>query len=310
MLSTARLPAAGERVLVIAPHPDDEALGVGGLIHSARRAGADVTIGFLTSGDGFPLAAASTLRRLPVPVVMRRFAAIREAEATAAAETLGVAASGVRFLGYPDRGLAPMWGRRDRQTAFYRSPYTRATHTDGRHGPVSTFCAAALVLELGALLQSVRPLFLYVPDPLDDHPDHWAGAAFVHCAVASLPRGVRPEVMRSYLIHRGPWPPSRGDTLEPPASLATSALSFETMALDGAAQEAKASALRAHRSQHRWCGGFLRRFLRSNELLVNRREYEVLLAWTPPAAPEPGRDRAGQSVRGVVAATAESLRRR
>ncbi|MEU3018074.1 MULTISPECIES: PIG-L family deacetylase [unclassified Nocardiopsis] len=40
-----------ERLLVFSPHPDDETLGCGGLMHKAKRAGAEVFVQFLTVGD-------------------------------------------------------------------------------------------------------------------------------------------------------------------------------------------------------------------------------------------------------------------
>ena len=42
------------RLLVIAPHPDDEALGAAGLIQRVRARGGSVRVVLLTSGDGFP----------------------------------------------------------------------------------------------------------------------------------------------------------------------------------------------------------------------------------------------------------------
>jgi LmbE family N-acetylglucosaminyl deacetylase len=40
-----------ERILVFAPHPDDETLGCGGLMSKAKAAGAEVFVQFLTVGD-------------------------------------------------------------------------------------------------------------------------------------------------------------------------------------------------------------------------------------------------------------------
>ncbi len=40
-----------QRLLVLSPHPDDEILGCGGLIHKAKAAGAEVFIQFLTVGN-------------------------------------------------------------------------------------------------------------------------------------------------------------------------------------------------------------------------------------------------------------------
>src|ERR1043165_4071125 len=44
---------ANDTVLVVAPHPDDESLCCGGLIHAARSAGARVAIVWITLGDAF-----------------------------------------------------------------------------------------------------------------------------------------------------------------------------------------------------------------------------------------------------------------
>ena len=39
-----------QRILILSPHPDDEILGCGGLIHKAKAAGAEVFVQFLTVG--------------------------------------------------------------------------------------------------------------------------------------------------------------------------------------------------------------------------------------------------------------------
>jgi LmbE family N-acetylglucosaminyl deacetylase len=82
-----------EAVLVVAPHPDDEAIGCGGMICLHRQRGDPVRVVFLTSGE----------RGLAGPsdeVVC----SIREAEAREAAAVLGV--TGLDFLRLPDLGVA------------------------------------------------------------------------------------------------------------------------------------------------------------------------------------------------------------
>src|SRR5262245_29481661 len=44
---------SGERLLVIAPHPDDETIGAGGLIQRVVAKGGSVRVVLLTAGDGY-----------------------------------------------------------------------------------------------------------------------------------------------------------------------------------------------------------------------------------------------------------------
>ena len=82
-----------ERVTVLAPHPDDEAIGCGGTLCLHRARGDPVHVVFLTSGEAaLPDRAAEAVW------------AIREAEAHQAAKVLDVGR--VDFLRLPDMGLA------------------------------------------------------------------------------------------------------------------------------------------------------------------------------------------------------------
>jgi len=48
------LPALGARLLVLAPHPDDEVLGAAGMIDAAVRRGAAVRVAVATDGETGP----------------------------------------------------------------------------------------------------------------------------------------------------------------------------------------------------------------------------------------------------------------
>ena len=80
-------PAAGQRVLVFSPHPDDETIGVGGYIAQSIRNGADVRIVLVTNGN------------------YHHQEAIRYAEFKKATGILGVSETSLVFLNFPDGSL-------------------------------------------------------------------------------------------------------------------------------------------------------------------------------------------------------------
>jgi LmbE family N-acetylglucosaminyl deacetylase len=84
----------GGPVLVVAPHPDDESLGCGGLIAEASRLGRAVAVAVLTDGTG------SHPRSRAFPP--ERLRAVRESEARAAVQALGLPPNRIHFLGIPD----------------------------------------------------------------------------------------------------------------------------------------------------------------------------------------------------------------
>jgi len=85
---------AEERVLVLAPHPDDEVIGCGGTIRKHVLAGSRVTVAFMTDGRAGSLALCRNAEELAV---------MRKKEAQAAAAVLGV--HELVFLDGPDGAL-------------------------------------------------------------------------------------------------------------------------------------------------------------------------------------------------------------
>jgi LmbE family N-acetylglucosaminyl deacetylase len=122
-LALMRAPGPQDRILVVAPHPDDESLCCAGILQRARANGAATAVVWITAGDGFSLDAMAVEHSLwPTQADLRQLGAQRLAEAAAAAAELGVPRSNQYFLGYPDHGVAAlMHGYYQRS---YRSKYT------------------------------------------------------------------------------------------------------------------------------------------------------------------------------------------
>ena len=77
---------ASDRVLVLAPHPDDESLAAAGLLQHARGRGAAIRVVFLTDGDRNPWAQLVNEWRWPVgaaaPEPEGRFPEVAEQESS------------------------------------------------------------------------------------------------------------------------------------------------------------------------------------------------------------------------------------
>ena len=82
-------------LIVVAPHPDDETIALGGTIHDHLRRGGSCQIVAVTEGEAADNQAS--------PEERAALALRRAAERAAALETVGAGAAGVDRLRYPDR---------------------------------------------------------------------------------------------------------------------------------------------------------------------------------------------------------------
>lgn len=162
---------ADDRLLVFAPHPDDESLACGGLIRRARNAGADVRVVVATNGDTNPWPQRLTERRWRLDRdAVDRWAALRTSEARAALHAMGVHADHAHFLQWADQGLT-----------------TRLVH-DGE----------ASVAELARIIRLHRPTLVAMPSIHDSHPDHSALAILLK---AALRAESSPARLLAYWLH-------------------------------------------------------------------------------------------------------------
>lgn len=160
-----------QRTLIVAPHPDDDAIAAGGLIQRAVASGARVGVVFATDGDRNPWPQRFSERKLFIGAEDRAsWGRMRRSEALEALARLGVTAEAAHFLGFPDQKI---------------SSFARAGRSE-------------ILDALHAVIDDFDPTLIVCPSSRDLHADHRALAWYVHRAAGQS----RPIV--TYVIHGDP----------------------------------------------------------------------------------------------------------
>ena len=136
--------------LIVAPHPDDESLGCGGLIALLRDLGRQVHVLFVSDGSASH----------PNSLKFRgeKLTQLRHREALSALEILGVNEAATTFLNLPDSRVPNTW----------QEGFTEA------------------VTAVGKILSEIRPTSVFTPWRRDVHHDHIATTAIIHKAVEQM----------------------------------------------------------------------------------------------------------------------------
>jgi LmbE family N-acetylglucosaminyl deacetylase len=292
-------PTRGERLLILAPHCDDETLACGGLIALAVQAGARVHVVLITNGDGFRFAAQRLYDEIEVPPRdFLRMAAERQQETVAALQELGLGPQDATFLGYPDGGTARMWlsywdprhPYTSRQTKQDHNPYPNAL------SPGAPYCAPTLIEDLKTIIRDFRPTTIFCAHPNDRHSDHWALYCYTVAALYEMNLLDRIP-LELYLVHRGDWPVPQGlhlaAPLSPPFALERVGTRWESLPLPPAVERTKHQAILGYHSQLLVMRRFILSFARANELFGQR-----------PQGPLPVVPPGGAKVAGTLASWA------
>lgn len=260
-------PAKGERVLIVAPHIDDEAIAAAGYAAAGLRRGAEVSVVYVTSGDCNRTSAEImdfTLR--PGERDYLAEGKLRIQEAIAAMAVLGVPRGHLYFLGYPDRGIRPML---ENPGKVIRSPGTGRTAVPYREAvsPGAEYRLDNLEKDLRTVLDQTRPTVVLFPVLFDAHPDHSATGRLTLRLLRHILFGPR---RLGYLVHARhfPSPFRRAPRLPllPPDRFAGVHWTLFPMAPPD--EIAKRRVLRAYRSQRRdpYLFVLMDAFIRRNEL--------------------------------------------
>lgn len=143
----------GNRVLVLAPHPDDEVFGCGATLSQMAQAGAEILVLILT--DGVLAEEWSGLSEEEAADVRKQKIARRRSESEAAAGILGYPKP--EFLGWCDGQLL--------------EGYMEGAQNIGKHG-----CEINFLNELQCRVENFKPDLLLAPSFWEMHRDHRAVA--------------------------------------------------------------------------------------------------------------------------------------
>ena len=265
---------AADRIIVVAPHPDDEVLGAGGFIQQACAVGAEVHVIYLTSGDHNQIAFKLYNLRLHLsPKQYVAFGIMRQHEAITAMAGLGLSREQLTFLGYPDYGTMQLWRDYWGAETPFRSdathsnavPYEEAFAFGQPYTPENA------VADFVALFRRFRPTRVFVTHPADTNPDHRAAANFVRLAVLQVRAEQPPPQIYYYLVHFGRWPhpyhyhPELG--LEPPAQLLDDG-DWMSLPITPEQVQRKRDAILKNRTQLTTREYYLVSFARANEIFA------------------------------------------
>jgi LmbE family N-acetylglucosaminyl deacetylase len=263
--------ASDDRILILAPHPDDEVLGCGGIIQKAQKLNLPLKVVFFTYGDNNEW---SFLVYRKHPVIFSKsvqgMGLVRHNEAIEADKVLGLPSEQLVFLGYPDFGTLNIWYNHWNERPPFKSMLTKvmAVPYENAFRPGALYKGEEVLRDLTAILSEFRPTKIFLSHPADHNVDHRALYLFTKVALWNL--GIESTVkLYPFLIHYKLWPQPRGhhpqEKLSPP-DLYEREISWETSILNADEVTLKENALKKHHSQFEIAAAYLYAFIRKNEL--------------------------------------------
>ncbi len=199
-----------DKILVIAPHPDDEALGAGGVIQQALDRGASLKIVYLTSGELNEISSIFYQKR---PLLIKsdfvKNGNIRKQEAVNAMTFMGLDPKDLVFLGYPDGGTLNIWIKYWGNIKPFRSFFTRINKVPYKEqfSYGQYYKGEEIIRDFERLLLDFEPTQVYVTAPFDLNADHQAAYLYLSVAILNLEDQLKPAPqVHLYIVHGHQWP--------------------------------------------------------------------------------------------------------
>lgn len=262
-----------DRVMVLAPHPDDESLGAAGVIQGAVKAGAGIRIVYLTNGEHNQFAFVVYEKRLVIKQgALIMMGEMRQAEARAAMKFLGVPEEKLIFLGYPDFGTLAIFLKYWEESMPFKDMLTRISNVpyEDALSPNAPYKGEAILSDIESVLKKYKPTKIFVTNPVDTNRDHRAIYLFLQIALWNLENKIPPPKVYPYVIHSYNWPVPRNYHPElftsVPRLLRDSNIQWMSHKLSNEEVEKKYDAICMYKSQCAVSAFYLKSFARRNEL--------------------------------------------
>ena len=272
----------GERILILAPHPDDEAIACAGIIQQAVKAGAKVKIVYLTNGDHNELAFIVYEKRITVRqgefVYMGQ---VRQKESIKAMKFLGLSENDLVFLGYPDYGTFTIFSQYWQTKKPFRDLLTRISSVPYKDNPSyqAPYQGESILSDLVKQILDYKPNKIFVSHPADVNADHKSLYLFLQVALSDLEGQIPQPQIYPYLVHCVGWPKPRHYhpelELYPPDKFRISQIDWVRLNLSFEELDKKYQSILFYKSQTQSSAFYLLAFARENELFGDYPQVEL-----------------------------------
>ena len=243
-----------DRVLIVAPHPDDETIGGGGVIRYCLEHNIPVYVVVVTNGGSGSLGVT------------------RYHESLNATSKLGLPSSNITFFEYT-QGVDSLFNEN-----WDKSIDINGNHTSNfAYQRKAPYNGVSVEQNFETLITNFKPTVIIYPNPEDSNPDHWGTSSFVEYATNKLNYNGR---MYTYLVHvSAVWPFPRGYFPQAyilPPYFMTNYNSWSVFPISVSDEKMEYQAINSYNSQLNSDPAYLLTFVRKDELFAANKQLTVV----------------------------------
>jgi len=245
---------SSDRVLIVAPHPDDETIACAGVIRYCIENNIPVYVVVVTNGGS------------------GNMGIMRYHESLNATKILGLPSTDITFFEYTE-GV----------DSLFNTNWNKPLNVYGNQTPNfayqqnAPYTGASLEQNMETVITDFKPTIIIYPDPNDLNPDHWGTSAFVEYATNKLNYTGQTY---TYLVHvSSVWPFPRGyfpQTYLLPPSFLSNQNKWVVFPLSNPDEKLDLNAINSYKSQLNEDPTYLLSFVRKNELFIPDKQLTVV----------------------------------